>query len=358
MSDEAATTGAGEGGGRSMSDAAAAIGGLLSGPPRRARAATTTTTDTAADAGADAPPADERSPTGDAAPAGESQEPSGDDEDRTEPDAAAQAEEQPPIEPPQSWDAADKEAFAKLDRAAQEIIHRRETARDKEVRRLQNDVATLRKGGDAQVQQAATQLQQHLSHLGQLAEALQQQVADEFADVKTQADLQKMAAEDPARYVRFQARSQLLQQVEQHRQAQKRAEAEKRAAHRAQFLEAEHAKLSEHPEAKILAAVGKDGDTARAELRSFLTDTGFSPDEVAGLEDSRAAAIAYKAMLYDKAKKSIAAAKQNPLPPATLRPGTASTKQDRGEGETAALVNRARKTGSLQDAGRAIARLM
>lgn len=358
--------------GTSIEDAGAKLNarmGLLSGPAPKKGAATpapkppaNTNTDTPADAGAeDAPPVDSESPTGEAAP-GEGQ-PSGDDQANAEPAEGSEQEQLPPIEPPVSWDAADKEAFAKLDRGAQEIIHRRETARDKEVRRLQNDVAKLRQGGDAQTQQALSQLQQHMQRLSQTADALQAQFTDEFADIKTHADLAKLAEDDPQRYLRFNAKRELLQAANQQRQAWQQSQREKAQAEaetqRAERLMVAQQRLAEHPEAKILAADGKAGDEAREALRSYLSDAGYSDDEISGLEDSRASVIAHKAMLYDKARKAVVAAKKPALPPAkVLKPGVATDQRDADAGVTAALVQRARKTGDPKDAGRALARLL
>lgn len=349
MSDEATTAE----GGLSMDDAASKIGGLLSGPPPKRSAKTIKTPPP--DAGNEPPEDDNESATADAAPEADPQ-PSGDEQD-AEP-AEGQEPEQPPIEPPASWTAEARATFATLPRAAQEIIHQRETARDTEVRRMQSEVAQLRKGGDAQAQQLNIQLQQHLAHLAGLADALQSQIADEFADIKSPADLARLAEQDPQRYLRFDAKQKLFAQAQHVRMAQeqsKRVEAEQK---RVQNLEAEQAKLAEHPEAKVLADAGAKGDSARAELRAFLTERGFAPEAVAGIEDHRVAALAYMALQWTKAKKSITAAKVTPLPKATLKAGAASTTQDAGASETAALIQRARKTGTLQDAGRAIARLM
>ena len=352
-------------GGLSIESAATKLNGLLGGPPKKTNSrAPAPAADAGAEEGAPADEAerDDDSPTGDAAPEGDEPRPSGDEEDQGEP-AEASEEDQPPIEPPASWDAAGKEAFRKLDRATQEIIHSRETARDKEVRRLQSEAAELRKGGEVQAQQVTQQLQQHFQHLGQLAEALQAQVATEFADIKTPQDLQRLSAEDPARYVRWQAQQQLLEATAQHQRAFRAAEAQKAEEARGLRLVEEHRKLAELDDvetagAKILAAEGAEGDAARAELRNFLLGFGFGAQDVAGLDDHKATAIAWMAMQLIKAKKSVATSRRTPLPKATLKPGGASDRPDSGAGATAALVQRARKTGDVKDAGKALSRLI
>jgi hypothetical protein len=358
---------AGATGGLSIDSAASKLTGLLSGPPKKTNSRAPAA---AADAGAEgAPPtgeADEHdeqnSATADAAPGDDESRPSGDEGDQGEPAEASQ-EDQSPIEPPASWDAAGKEAFRKLDRATQEIIHSRETARDKEVRRMQTETDRLKKGGDAQAQQVTAQLQQHFQHLGQLAEALQAQVANEFADIKTPADAQRLAADDPPRYLRLLAQQQLLESARQHQRAFQANESAKAEQARVQRLVDEHTKLAESDDAetagaKILAAEGKDGDAARGELRTYLLDSGFSNEDVAGLDDHKATIIAWKALQFDKAKKSVVASRKTPLPKANLKPGGASDRQDGNAGVTASLVQRARKSGDVKDAGRAISRLI
>ena len=50
-----------------------------------------------------------------------------------------------PVKPPRSWNAEDKDAFAALPRGVQEVIARRETERDREIRRCQNRAAEAEK---------------------------------------------------------------------------------------------------------------------------------------------------------------------------------------------------------------------
>ena len=61
-------------------------------------------------------------------------------------EAAEPAPEEPPIAPPRSWTKAEKERFATLPRETQEYLAERETERDREVRRSQNETAEKLKG--------------------------------------------------------------------------------------------------------------------------------------------------------------------------------------------------------------------
>src|SRR5262245_16949164 len=60
------------------------------------------------------------------------------------------AEQLPPIDPPRSWTAEDKEIFRTLPRATQENLAARDRARETEFRRGQNEAAELRKAVDAE----------------------------------------------------------------------------------------------------------------------------------------------------------------------------------------------------------------
>lgn len=109
------------------------------------------------DAAADA--ADEVEPDAvepdDEAPADESEgDPTPDEADDPEEDPAIEGEEDdepesdpelPVIAAPKSWDAAERAEFAKLPRAAQEIVAAREVERDKAVSRAQSEASEARK---------------------------------------------------------------------------------------------------------------------------------------------------------------------------------------------------------------------
>ena len=161
----------------------------------------------------DNPPAEtaraEESPTGDAAP--QDTAPSGDEQ-------KAEPAEQPPIAPPASWDADAKTRFAKLPREDQEYLIKRESDRDRELRRMQNETAERSKAFEAERAKLAQQLPPFQQQLAQLTAALNNQVMSEFADIKGPEDLARMAETDPARYVRFDARMRLLQQANQAQQ--------------------------------------------------------------------------------------------------------------------------------------------
>src|SRR5437868_422768 len=112
-------------------------------------------------------------------------------------------ETQPPIEPPRSWSKEDKELFRGLPRATQERLAERERSRDSDFSRRQQEATERAKALDAErgkVEQARTQYE---SALPQLLDTLQSQQAGEFADVRTIADVEKLAREDWPRYLQW-----------------------------------------------------------------------------------------------------------------------------------------------------------
>src|SRR5262245_2024437 len=108
--------------------------------------------------------------------------------------------ELPPIEPPRSWTKEDKELFTSLPRETQERIAERERSRESDFLRRQNEAADKLKGLTAKEQAVDQARQPYEAALPQLLIMLQQQQAGEFADIKTLADVERMAREDWPRY--------------------------------------------------------------------------------------------------------------------------------------------------------------
>ena len=90
-----------------------------------------------------------------------------------------------------------------MPRETQEYLASREQERDREIRRSQNEAAEQRKALDAERSKVEQARAQYESALPQLLETLQQQQAGEFGDVKTLADVEKLAREDWPRYLQW-----------------------------------------------------------------------------------------------------------------------------------------------------------
>ena len=137
-------------------------------------------------------------------------------------------EEPAPIEPPRSWTKEDKELFASLPRATQERLAERERSRESDFLRRQNEAAEKLKGLTAKEQAVEQARQTYEAALPQLLQTLQQQQAGEFADIKSMADVERLAREDWPRYLLWDLQQKKIADVTQqllatqHRQVQER----------------------------------------------------------------------------------------------------------------------------------------
>lgn len=306
----------------------------------------------------DSSAAADEAPAEDAAP--DESQPSGEDENgQSEPPADQQA----PIEPPGSWSKDAKDQWAKLPREAQQIIADRESARDAEVRRAQNERAELDKAVETERQQRGQERAQYAQQLQHLSLLIAPEI-DHFR----QLDWQKLATEDPATYIAEQARlngilgrAQAVQsemvRVQQAQQAEQ-AEAQR------QYLTREKAKLIESvPEFA-------DQTTAKAfaeELSGWLAGKGFTPQEIGNITDHRQVLIVREAMRAERQLAEYAArekqqtdakvsaqAKKNPPTQAqnrTVKPGAVPPeRQDAEQRRVAEARARLGKSGTTRDA--------
>lgn len=176
--------------------------------------------------------------------------------------------------------------------------------------------------------------------------ALQVQLQDKFATV----NWQELAKTDPAQYVALRAEfDQAAVRLNMALAEQKRIEDEQtkqRQAEHKEKLKAEGERLAEilpdyvHPE---------KGKTIRAELKSFLTESGYSAEEIGSLADHRAVLIAYKASQYDKAQKKAKEAAKSAKPvPQVQKPGNV-TRADPKSAAVSAATERFSKSGRVDD---------
>jgi hypothetical protein len=265
----------------------------------------------------------------------------------------------PPIEPPRSWTKDEKSRFETLPRETQEYIASREQEREKAIRQSQNEAAEIRKAAEAERAQIAQQRQQYEARLPELMASLQAAQAGQFADVRTPQDVQRLASEDPLRYLQWTAHQQQVSAVHNEmRQAQERQTQEFQNqwsdfASREDRLAVEKIPELSNPEQRV-----KVQDAAR----SYLSDLGFSETELASAWNGQAALsprdhrfqmLVMDAVRYREgkvqAKKAIA---EKPLP-AVQRPGTAPVA--RPDSNLQALSKKLEQTGSFDDAAAVIA---
>lgn len=215
------------------------------------------------------------------------------------------------------------------------------------------EAADKRKAAEAELQQARAERERYSQGLQQTGALLQAQLAEQ-----NQIDWQKLLESDPVEFLKQkhlaeQRQAQLHQviQAQQHISAVQQAEAEK---FRQSFLTQQHAELlAKLPE-------WKDEGKAKAEkeaLRNFLTEMGFSKEEVGNVSDHRAILMARKAMRYDQmmASAQAAAKKVEKLPQKVERPGGG---EPSNLDKRSAAFQRLNKSGRVEDAAAVFAQFV
>ena len=238
---------------------------------------------------------------------------------------------EPTVDPPRSWPKDKKEAFKLLPPDLQREVAELERSREVEVRRGQNEVADARKAAEAERVRAEQQRQQYETALPALLQTLQSAQAGEFADIKTQEDVTKLANEDWPRFARWQAHQMQVARVEQEVKEAQTRQASEFEGKWSDFIAKQNQLLTD--KAPELA----DKETAvklRDKAVSVLNDVGFSNQELAELaagksslavHDHRLQLLILDAVKFREAKANAAKAPPKPVPP-VQRPGAAPDK--------------------------------
>ena len=273
---------------------------------------------------------------------------------------AAEAAEPPPIEPPRSWSKEDKELFAGLPRETQMRVAERERARESDFLRRQNEMVEQLKGLAAREQAAEQARRSYVDALPNVLQLMQKQHGDEFADIRSQADVERMAKEDMPRYVKWsESQRQIGVALEQVKAAQESAlrEAQQRWF---EFATRQDALFVERvPEAADPAKNAKMQEAAVAVLKEI----GFSDEEIGDLwtgrarlplRDHRMALLVHDATRYRQAQQKAKEAAAKPVPP-VQRPGVAQPRGAAQDAKIRALAEQLETSGSLKDAAALIA---
>ena len=269
----------------------------------------------------------------------------------TDPGAA----ELSPIEPPRSWTKEDKELFTNLPRATQERLAERERSREGDFLRRQNEAAEKLKGLAAKEQAVELARQTYEAALPQLLQTLQQQQAGEFADIKSMADVERLAREDWPRYLLWDLQQKKVAEVTQHMLAAQHRQAQEKLTQFVEFAKRQDDLFKER-------VPDMADDTKAAELQrqalAVLSDLGFDEAELVplwngqkelSLRDHRLQLLIRDATLWREAEKKAKAAATKPVPP-VQRPGAATSRQGTDEARVQHLTQRLEQTGSLRDA--------
>jgi len=270
-------------------------------------------------------------------------------------DTGEPAAELPPIDPPRSWTAEDKEIFRALPRETQENLAARDRARETEFRRGQNEAAEQRKAIDAERNEVMQARARYEQALPALLQTLQEQQRGEFQDIRTMADVERLAREDWPRYALWDAAQKKIAAVANEVQAaQQRQVQEYQAQWNAYATRQDQALLDRVPDLSDKTKAQKLADAAAAVYR----DVGFSDQELQALwsgqasislRDARLSQVVIDAARWREAKANAAKAVKPGLPP-VQRPGSASSRPDTASAEIQALEKKFSQTGSLKDA--------
>lgn len=249
--------------------------------------------------------------------------------------------DRPPIEPPRSWNAEARERWSKLDPDTQQYLLQRDSEDSAAVRKAQNEAADKLKGLTVKEQAVDQARQQYEAALPQLLTMLQAQQAGEFADIKTLADVERLAREDWPRYALWDVQQKKIAEVAQqlnvvqHRQALEKQQ---------QFTD--FAKREDDLFKEKVPDMADDKKAAELQTRCLatLTGLGFAEADLAAswngqkdlsLRDHRVQLLIRDATLWREAQAKAKAAQAKPVPP-VQRPGTAP---GRGEARAAEIQN-------------------
>jgi hypothetical protein len=190
------------------------------------------------------------------------------------------------------------------------------------------EAAEKLKGLTAKEQAVEQARQQYEAALPQLMAALQSQQQGEFADIRTVADVEKLAREDWPRYLQWDlAQKKVAAVSQQAAEAQQRAHNEQRQKF-AEFAKREDDRFIERaPE----LSDPKKAEALQRQAMTVLKDLGFEDSELAqawqgakdlSLRDHRVQLLIRDATLYRDAQAKAKTAATKPVPP-VQRPGTA-----------------------------------
>lgn len=254
--------------------------------------------------------------------------------------AAADPADAPSIEPPRSWSKEDKELFNSLPPETQQRVAERERSRESDFLRRQTEATDKTKALEAKEAAADQARQQYESAAQNALQVLQQQQASEFADIKTHADVNKLATDDPFRFAQWQARQMQIQaQAQEVQQLTQQREQEKSKTFEAWSKEQDEKFTKQFPE----FADTEKGPKVRTAVTSYLTKEVGVPEAALQklwgtdlFRDAMWQRVVYDASRFHAAQQAAKSAVQAPKPQ-VQRPGTVSTKAERSAVDIGAL---------------------
>lgn len=208
--------------------------------------------------------------------------------------------------------------------------------------RKTSDLAEQRRAFEAQQQQLEMERQRYLQELSQM-----QQTVDE-----PEPNWEALKAEDELEYVikrnEWREKQEAKTAAQQKYQAEMQQQQQMQMQQLQQFVEAERQKLPERiPEWKDEAVAKADHE----KIVTYAQRSGFSPEELQGLYDSRAVKVLRDAMLWNELQnKQPAVQKKARNAPKVAKPGTTKSKADSNQARRREQRVRLKKSGRVEDA--------
>ncbi len=247
------------------------------------------------------------------------------------------------LDMPDSWGKTAVDLWQTLSPEHQQFLKQHEAKRTSGLSRQANEL----KAKEDQIKAAEQRYEQERLQLATAAQRYQSDAVKrfqaEFGDVK---DVQKLASEDPARFLKWQAGYMAAEAAKQEAAQWTSAIEQDRIKQLNEFREAENAKLIER-----FSLDSEETATACQEwLTKFVEPLGinaarvaqYTAEEIALAEDGRK----YRAALAKRAEVE----RQKAPPPRVIKPGTAQTGSSLREQSVSQLTNKLQKTGSEKDA--------
>lgn len=272
------------------------------------------------------------------------EEPLSEEDIEIETDSEAETQS-PSLDMPESWGKTAEAIWSALTPEAQQFMRQHETKRTQGITRQLNEL----KSQQEKVQESANAIEQERLRLAQAAQRLQseslRQFQAKFGDVQ---DVQKLAAENPAKFLELQGAWMKVQADQQEAQQWAEAIEKDRLAKLNEFrgeqnaILAERLGLDDEPKAKAF----------EERVTKFTAPLGITPQRLAQYT-AEEFLLVEDAMKYRAAKaKMQEKLKAAPPVPKVVKPGTPQAPSNLAQQSVTQLRKTLQKTGKVEDAAK------